>query len=79
MLSVRWFTPNRIVVLDYLGDFNFEVVSNENSHLLPGDRFELSNVLLEYPLLISRILRNGEYTPSYIAGQQGGINLMKVD
>lgn len=77
-VTLGW-APNRIVVLDYLGDFNFEVVSNENSHLLPGDRFELSNVILEYPLVISKILRNGEYTPSYIAGQQGGINLMKVD
>ena len=32
----------------------------------------------KYPLVISRIMRDGEYTPSYIAGQQGGINYVKV-
>ncbi len=77
-VTIGW-APNRIVELDYLGDFHFEVLNSENSQLQPGDRFELSNVILEYPLVISKILRNGEYTPSYIAGQQGGINLMKVD
>lgn len=77
-VTLGW-APNRIVELNYLGDFQFEVTANENSQLLPGDRFELSNVILEYPLVISRILRGGEYTPSYIAGQQGGINLMKID
>ena len=77
-VTLGW-APNRIVELNYLGDFQFEVTANENSQLLPGDRFELSKVILEYPLVISRILRGGEYTPSYIAGQQGGINLMKID
>lgn len=77
-MTLGW-APNRVVELNYLGDFQFEVTANENSQLLPGDRFELSNVILEYPLVISRILRDGEYTPSYIAGQQGGINLMKID
>lgn len=77
-ITLGW-APNRIVELNYLGDFQFEVTNNENSQLLPGDRFILTNVVLEYPLVISKILRNGEYTPSYIAGQQGGINLLKID
>ena len=77
-MTIGW-APDRIVELNYLGDFLFEVTANRNSSLLPGDRFELSNVILEYPLVISRILRDGAYTSSYIAGQQGGINLMKID
>lgn len=77
-VTVGW-APNRLVRLNYLGDFQFEVVSSENSQLLQGDRFELSEIIVGYPLYISRILRDGEYTPSYVAGQQGGINLLKVE
>ena len=77
-VTVGW-APNRLVRLNFLGDFQFEVVSSENSQLLQGDRFELSEIIVGYPLYISRILRDGEYTPSYVAGQQGGINLLKVE
>ena len=77
-VTVGW-APNRLVRLNYLGDFQFEVVSSENSQLLQGDRFELSEIIVGYPLYISRMLRDGEYTPSYVAGQQGGINLLKVE
>lgn len=78
IVTVGW-APNRLVKMNYLGEFQFEVISSENSQLLPGDRFELSEIIIGYPLCISRILRNGEYTPSYIAGRQQGINLMKVE
>lgn len=77
-VTLGW-APNRIVVLNYLGDFHFEVQSSENSQLCPGDRFELSNVIFEYPLVISRVLRDGKYLPSYIAGRQGGLSLMSVE
>lgn len=78
IVTIGW-APNRVVNLNYLGEFQFEVLSSENSQLLPGDRFELSEIIVGYPLYISRILRNGEYTPSYVAGRQRGISLMKVE
>ena len=78
IVTIGW-APNRVVNLNYLGGFQFEVLSSENSQLLPGDRFELSEIIVGYPLYISRILRNGEYTPSYVAGRQRGISLMKVE
>lgn len=78
MVTIGW-APNRVVNLNYIGEFQFEVLSSENSQLLPGDRFELSEIIIGYPLYISRILRNGEYTPSYVAGRQRGISLMKVE
>lgn len=78
IVTIGW-APNRVVTLNYLGEFQFEVLSSENSQLLPGDRFELSEIIVGYPLYISRILRDGEYTPSYVAGRQRGISLMKVE
>ena len=77
-VSIGW-TPNRLVRLKYHCDFQFEVISSENSQLLPGDRFELSEIIIGYPLYISRILRNGEYTASYVAGRNKGITLMKIE
>ena len=77
-VSIGW-TPNRLVRLKYHGDFQFEVMSSENSQLLAGDRFELSEIIIGYPLYISRILRDGEYTPSYVAGCNSGITLLKVE
>ena len=76
-VSIGW-APNRLVRLKYHGDFQFEVMSSENSQLLAGDRFELSEIIIGYPLYISRILRDGEYTPSYVAGRNSGITLLKV-
>lgn len=78
IVTVGW-APNRLVRMNYLGDFQFEVLTSENSQLLQGDRFELSEIIIGYPLYISRILRGGEYTPSYVAGRQDGISLLKVE
>ena len=77
-VTIGW-APNRLVRLNYLGDFQFEVRSSENSQLLPGDKFELSEIIVGYPMYISRILRDGEYTPSYVAGRNSGINLLKIE
>lgn len=78
VVQIGW-APNRLVKLSYLGDYQFEVLSSENSQLKEGDRFELSEIIVGYPLYISRILRDGTYTPSYVAGQIDGINLLKVE
>lgn len=78
VVTIGW-APNRLVRMNYLGDFLFEVSSSENSQLKSGDRFELSEIIIGYPLYISRIFRDGQYTPSYVAGQQGGINCLKVE
>ncbi len=78
VVHIGW-APNRLVKMKYIGNHQFEVISSENSQLRPGDLFELSEIIVGYPLFISRILRNGAYTPSYVAGQIDGINLLKVE
>ncbi|MBR5100024.1 MAG: hypothetical protein IKX34_01820 [Bacteroidales bacterium] len=76
-LTIGW-NPNRVVTLAYLGEGAFEVIASENAKLLPGDRFELSHLMKGYPLFIPRILRDGEFTPSYIAGNNGGLTLISL-
>lgn len=76
-VTIGW-NPNRLVTLTYLGNCNFEVKDSANSQLKPADRFEVSEFIIGYPLFISRILRDGEYTPSFVAGKQGGITSIDV-
>ncbi len=77
-VTIGW-NPNRLVCLKYLGESEFEVVASENSKLLPGDRFQLSHLILGYPLYISSILRDGKQTPSFVAARSDGLNLLKVE
>ena len=62
----------------HLGNFRFRVVQNYNSSLREGDEFECSSFFLGYPLYIPRILRNEEYTPSYIAGSANGLTTLEL-
>ena len=77
-LTIGW-NPNRVVTLTYLGDGRYEVTDSENAKLQPGDRFELSHLMQGYPLFIPRIQRGEEYTPAYIAGNNGGLTLLRVE
>ena len=77
-VTVRW-APDRVVTMKYLGDQKFRVIEQCNSKLEVGDEFEISHIMLNFPLIIPRILRNGEYTASYVAGRQGGINSINIE
>lgn len=70
--------PNRIVLLRYDGQSTYTVMKSENSKLLTGDQFQAESFMLGYPLYIPRILRNGNYTPSYIAGTKEGLDRVDV-
>ncbi len=74
---IGW-APNRLVTLRYDGDGNYTVIKSENSKLLEGDKFQSESFMIGYPLYIPRLLRNGEYTLSYIAGTQEGLNRADV-
>ncbi|MGM9742513.1 MAG: hypothetical protein ACI3ZC_05595 [Candidatus Cryptobacteroides sp.] len=76
-VTIGW-EPNRIVRLEHLGNGSFEVKESVNSSLMAGDRFETASFMLGYPLYLSRVLRDGIYTPSFIAGITGGLNRLEA-
>ena len=76
-LRIGWPT-NRIVTLNYLGNDLFEVETSVNASLVKGDRFRQVSFMKGYPLYLSRILRDGDYTPAYVAGMNSGLNLIDV-
>lgn len=76
-VEIYW-NPNRLVTLEYLGDFRFRVITSANSHLMADDEFTATSFMQDYPLYIAAISRNGELTPSYIAGSSSGLTSVTV-
>ena len=76
-LRIGW-PANRIVTLNYLGDDLFEVETSVNASLVKGGRFRQVSFMKGYPLYLSRILRDGDYTPAYVAGMNSGLNLIEI-
>lgn len=77
IVEIGW-NPNRVVTLKYMGDNQFEVKSSINSQLREGDRFEASSFIKGSPLYLARIIRDGKFTPPYMAGKQGGLTHLKT-
>ena len=75
-VRIGW-APNRLVTLKYLGGDRFEVLSQANSKLREGDIFEVSCFLKECPLYIPAIIRGGETTLPYVAGQVHGLTTLE--
>lgn len=75
-IRIGW-APDRVVTLLYLGNNQFEVESSINASLKEGDRFEQMMFMEGYSLYISHVLRDGENTPAYVAGINGGLNLLE--
>lgn len=76
-VQIGW-SPNRLLVLEYLGESLYEVKEARNSKLLPGDRFVTGCFIMRQPLLLPYIVRDGERTAPFIAGRNGGLNIIKL-
>ena len=75
-LVIGW-DPNRAVTLTYLGESRWRVCRSENAKLQAGDEFAASQFLLGCPLFLDRVLRDGAYTPSYVAGKRNGLTVLQ--
>lgn len=75
-LTLGW-EPDRLVRVLYLGKGRFRVISSANSKLKAGDEFEADGFLLNFPLYITAIYREGEVLPSYVAGRVHGLSVLE--
>lgn len=74
-VEIGW-APNRYLRLQYQGNSIFLITEALQSKLQKGDSFEASVFLLEQPLYLPYILRNGNKTSPFIAGRNGGLTLI---
>ena len=67
------YRPGRRLVLELKGDNLFTVLESENSKLLAGDEITLDHIVQGYPLLVSRVVRDGQDLGSFTAGKAQGV------
>ena len=74
------YEPDRTVAVEYKGKYHFEVLETKNSKLQKGDLIHTHNLVLNYPLLVKKVIRNGVDIGQYTAGKISGITFIrKID
>lgn len=76
IITLGW-APDRLVKVRYLGSERFCVVSNANSKLREGDEFVADGFILNFPLYITTIYREGKILPAYVAGRLHGLSVLE--
>lgn len=74
-VEIGW-SPNRLVHLDYLGNSLYKVTESANSKMQPGDVFMTGCFIKGQPLYLPYIKRNGQRTPPFVAGRNGGLTII---
>lgn len=77
-LIVTW-SPDRKLVLEYIGSETFRVQESQNSKLQKDDTFLCRQFVSGMPLFCNRLLRAGFPTMSYVCGKVGGIRVKSVE
>lgn len=72
------YLPDRTVLFRYLGDHLFTVVSSVNSKLSAGDEVEILSFVLNHPLLVLNVCRNGQPLGQFTSGRISGLSSIEV-
>jgi len=72
------YEPDRMVQIRYEGDNQFKVITSKNSKLLVNDLLELTHFVLNYPLIILNVIREGKDMGRFTAGKVGGLTFLKL-
>lgn len=72
------YLPDRKLVIEYQGDFQFVVIESVNSKLHVGDTIKVRHILLNYPLVASNVVRQGENLGQLKAGIISGLKSVKL-
>ena len=79
-LMIAW-QPNRVCVLKYLGDNQFEVMESQNSKLKVGDTFRCGLFILGEPVYINDLRQNnGTGEPKlFVIGNKSGLVKLRIE
>ena len=67
------YRPNRVVTIEYQGEYHFTVIVSAHSKLQVGDVLTLTHIVYQYPLLVSEVIRDGQSIGAFSAGDRYGI------
>lgn len=74
-VKLLW-SPDRCVVVRYMGEDLFEVVESVNSKLQVGDRFCCGCFIEGEPLYLTRLVRKDQALGAYVCGQTDGVKFV---
>ncbi len=72
------YSPDRKVTIEYLEKNLFRVAESLNGKLQEGDIIEVNHFVLNYPLLVSNVERNGVMLGKFTAGKVSGITNLNL-
>lgn len=72
------YDPDRVVQVKFEGQNHFKVVSAKNSKLQENDLVEITHFVLNYPLVILNVLRDGKSMGRFTAGKVGGLTVLRL-
>ena len=72
------YEPDRVVRVRFDGQNSFNVILTKNSKLKENDVVEITNFVLNYPLIILNVLRDGKSMGRFTAGKVGGLTHLKL-
>jgi len=72
------YSPDRIVIIEYICDNRFKVIESVNSKLLCNDIIIVNHFILNYPLIISNVIRNDISMGKFTAGKISGITSLSI-
>ena len=75
-VEIGW-APNRLLRLVYNGNSIYRVIETQNSKLKVDDIFTTGCFIHGQPLYLAYIERNGERTPPFVAGRNGGLTIVR--
>ena len=71
-LVITW-RPDRRIVVEHLGNSQFEIVEAENTKLCVGDTFRCHLMIQHEPLYLDEVVHQGQPSMVYVAGQRDGV------
>jgi len=67
------YSPDREVLLEYIDKNQFKVLESLNGKLKVDDIIEVNHFVLNYPLMVNDVIRNGISLGKFTAGKVSGI------
>ena len=78
-LRLTWL-PDRVCIVEHLGNACFIIRQVENSKLSVGDTFEAAVIIEGEPLYLSNLVHEGRPPVSYVAGvKSGGVHFEIIE
>ena len=75
-IRIGW-QPDRVCVIEYLGEFRFRAVETHNAKLSAGDTFNCTRIQIGHEMCLDNLVR-GESDMNYVIGTSNGLTMLEV-